>query len=72
MHPQYAVTFIAEMEQSLLESQAVKAVKTDMVVLQNSLRHLSEQAASHRDLLHTISTLLVGWDSVGDGKGKGV
>jgi hypothetical protein len=54
VHPRYAVSFISDMEQSLLESELDKAVNTDIVEVQNNLRELSQQTWAHRDLLRMI------------------
>lgn len=55
IHPRYAVTFITDMENSLFESQLDKAVETDVAEVQDSLKKLSQETSTHRDLLHTIS-----------------
>jgi rubrerythrin len=55
VHPRYAVTFITDIENSMLENQLDQAVKTDVVEVQNTLNRLSGQTTSHRDLLRSIT-----------------
>jgi hypothetical protein len=55
VHPRYAVTFITDIENSILESQVDQAVKTDLVEVQNTLNRLREQTESHRALLRSIT-----------------
>lgn len=55
VHPRYAVTFVTDIENSLLESRVEQAVKTDLIEVRNTLNRLREQTESHRDLLRSIT-----------------
>ena len=55
VHPGYAVSFVADLENSMLESQVDQAVKTDVVEAQNTLSRLREQTKGHRDLLRSLT-----------------
>lgn len=55
VHPKYAISFAADIEQALLESHLEQAIKTDVVEVQNMLSGLSEDTASHRGLLRGIA-----------------
>jgi rubrerythrin len=55
VHPRYAVTFVTDIENSMLESQMEQAVKTDVAEVRNTLNRLREQTKGHRDLLRSIT-----------------
>ena len=51
----YAVTFVTDIENSMLESQVEQAVKTDVVEVRDILNRLREQTKGHRDLPRSIT-----------------
>jgi len=55
VHPQYAVSFISDIERSLLESQLEAAVRTDVIEIQNLLKSVTEETRTHYDRLRTVS-----------------
>ncbi|MBN1591021.1 MAG: hypothetical protein JW888_16025 [Pirellulales bacterium] len=54
VHPRYAVSFAADLEQSLLEQQAVNAVETSVPEVRCLFDQLRKETAEHRNLLRTI------------------
>ena len=54
VHPNYAVRFAVDLEQSLLETHLDQAIKTDVIEVQNMLMRLSQDTRSHQGLLRAI------------------
>jgi len=54
VNPRYAVSFIADIEKSAVESNLHEAIRTDNVEIRNLLNRIGKETDGHRNLLQSI------------------